>query len=61
MKLEMNSRLMKLEMNSRLMKLEMNSRLMNLEMDDEQDISDICRVCQRQLMGASVKVTEVGN
>jgi hypothetical protein len=30
-----------------------------LEMDDEHDNSDICRMCQRQLMRATVKVTEV--
>jgi hypothetical protein len=40
-------------------KLEMDETLDKLEMDDEQDTSDICRMCQRQLMGAAVKVTEV--
>jgi hypothetical protein len=28
-------------------------------MDDEHNTSDICRMCQRQLMKAAVKVIEV--
>jgi hypothetical protein len=37
------------------MKLEIDE----LEMDDEHDTSDICRMCQKQLMKAAVKVTEI--
>jgi hypothetical protein len=40
-------------------KLEIDEARDELEMDHEQDTSDICCMCQRQLMGVAVEVIEV--